>query len=82
MRDDIALLHQIRFIVSGVMFANLKSQSSLVPTIINILAGFKSPTTTFKECKYIKALAASAKHFSFILVRKWSLSMLIRTNDE
>ena len=38
MRDDIALLHQIRFLVSGVMSANLKSQSSLVPAITNILA--------------------------------------------
>ena len=70
MHDDITLLHPIRFLVSGVMSANLKSQSVLVPAVINILAGFKSPTTTFKESKYVKALAASAKHFSFKLVGK------------
>ena len=82
MHDDITLLHPIRFLVSGVMSANLKSQSVLVPVVINILAGFKSPTTTFKELKYVKALVASAKHFSFKLVGKWSLSMLIRPNNE
>ena len=70
MHDDITLLHPIRFLVSGVMSANSKSQSVLVPAAINILAGFKSPTRTFKDLKYVKALVASAKHFSFKLVRK------------
>ena len=70
MHDDITLLHPIRFRVSGVMSANLKSQSVSVLAVTNILAGFKSPTTTFKELKYVKALVVSAKHFSFKLVGK------------
>ena len=68
MHDDMTLLHPIRFLVSGVMSANLKSQSFFIPAVTNISAGFKSPTTTFKELKYIKALVASAKHLSFKLV--------------
>ena len=84
MHDDIALLHPTRFLVSGVMSANLNIQSSLFHAFTNyylvlnhLLQLLKSENMSRQIC-----LAASANHFSFILVGKSSINMLIKPNNE